>query len=268
LVREKPGSREPGWCVYTYEHEQAPELEVFCGGVNAKTPRAAAVWRQGHLLHFGFEPSPDRMTEAGRALLVNSISYIARFTEDRPIIRTRNAAGESARIFDRGAIDRWLKNPGRDKRYLESLLTRETYHALSPRSRAEIGVWYEEARGYLHADAGGRLATDDEARRYGPSPADVAFLIKAVGDLTVAGTTTAASAAARKLLDRYVSGEAAGGSPGRDGSAERWTAWLKENQPYLFFSDSAGYRWHLDPLAKKRGVPTADLRGPARASRR
>jgi hypothetical protein len=29
-----------------------------------------------------------------------------------------------------------------------------------------------------------------------------------------------------------------------------------------------GYRWYLDPLAKARGVPTARLRGPMRASRR
>ncbi len=269
LLREKPSGREPGWCVYTYEHEQAPELEVFCGGVNGKTPNAAAIWRQGHLLHFGFQPSPDRMTDAGRALLVNAISYIARFTEDRPIVRTRNAAGESARILDRAAIDRWLKNSQRDKRYLEWFLTKETYQTLAGKSRAEIGDWYKEARPYLYADANGRLAVDDEARKYGPSPADMAFLTKAIGDRDAAASTaTAASATAKKLLERYVSSELVSGGPGRDASAERWSAWLKENQRYLFFSDSGGYRWHLDPLAKKRGRPTAELRGPARATRR
>jgi hypothetical protein len=25
-----------GWCTYTYEHVQAPELEIVCGGINAK----------------------------------------------------------------------------------------------------------------------------------------------------------------------------------------------------------------------------------------
>jgi hypothetical protein len=110
---------------------------------------------------------------------------------------------------------------------------------------------------------------DDEARRYGPSPADVSFLTKAVGDLAAAGSTaTAATATARKLLDRYVASDPVKGSPAHDASAERWSNWLKENQPYLFFSDSGGYRWHLDPLAKKRRVPSANLRGPARATRR
>jgi hypothetical protein len=264
LVREKPSGREAGWCVYTYEHEQAPELEIICGGVNHKTPKAAAVFRQGNLLHFGFPPSPEQMTEAGRAMFINAICYIARFTDDRPIVRARSAAGEPMRILDRGAIDRWVKNPNRDKRYLQWFLTKETYELLFAKSREEIAVWYADARPYLFADAQGRLSVDEEARRYGPSPADAVFLAKAVADLgSAAAPGRDGSLAARKLLDRYVPE-----GPGRDAPAERWNAWLKENRPYLFFSDPGGYRWYLDPLAKRRGVPSADLRGPARATGR
>ena len=50
LAREPKKQRTPGWCTYTYEHEQAPELEVLCGGINSKTPHAGAVWRQGFLV--------------------------------------------------------------------------------------------------------------------------------------------------------------------------------------------------------------------------
>jgi hypothetical protein len=32
LVRSPNRLRMPGWCTYIYEHEQAPELEVLCGG--------------------------------------------------------------------------------------------------------------------------------------------------------------------------------------------------------------------------------------------
>jgi hypothetical protein len=64
------------------------------------------------------------------------------------------------------------------------------------------------------------------------------------------------------LLDRY-----APDGPGGRGSREEWTAWHLENQPYLFFSDTGGYRWYIDPLAKARKVPTAKLRGSDRASR-
>ena len=43
----------------------APEIEVFCGGINSKTATAAALWRQGNLLHYGFDLSPDEMNESG-----------------------------------------------------------------------------------------------------------------------------------------------------------------------------------------------------------
>jgi hypothetical protein len=260
LVREKADAREPGWCVYTYEHEQAPELEVICGGVNSKTPKAAAVWRQGNLLHFGFPPSPDRMTDAGRALFVNAICYIARFPDDRAMVRTRNAAGEGTRVFDRNVVDRWLKNPHRDTRYLEGYLAKTTTPG---KTREDIDAWYKEARPYLHADNNGRLLVDDEARRYGPSPADISFLTKAVGDLAAEGSSPSTVSTARTLLNRYVPD-----GPGRNAWGEQWGSWLKENQRYLFFSDAGGYRWYVDSLAKKRGLPTADLRGPARAVRR
>jgi hypothetical protein len=42
-------------------------------------------------------------------------------------------------------------------------------------------------------------------------------------------------------------------------------AWIKENRGYLFASDAGDYRWYIDPLAKRRGVGTKELRGPLRA---
>jgi hypothetical protein len=67
---------------------------------------------------------------------------------------------------------------------------------------------------------------------------------------------------ARRVLKRYVPD-----GPRSDASVKQWRAWWKENQPYSFFTDRGGYRWMIDPLAKKRAIPTAKLRGPARATR-
>ena len=52
--------------------------------------------------------------------------------------------------------------------------------------------------------------------------------------------------------------------PGEKAPAAEWARWVEKNWAYLFFSDTGGYRWYLDPLAQRRGVPTAELRGPAR----
>jgi hypothetical protein len=106
LARDPQAKVSPGWCTYTYEHSHAPELEVICGGVNSKTPWAGAVWRQGHLLHFGFDLAPSGMNDTGRALLVNAVAYIARFTEDRPIVRTPCVFVQRKRIVDRDYLAR------------------------------------------------------------------------------------------------------------------------------------------------------------------
>ena len=67
--------------------------------------------------------------------------------------------------------------------------------------------------------------------------------------------------AAIHLLARYAPADTA-----KLDSAAVWDQWYNENRPYLFFSDQGDYRWYVDPLAKKRGIPSKDLRGPARAS--
>jgi hypothetical protein len=256
LAREENRQRMPGWCTYTYEHESAPELEVLCGGINGKTPRAGAVWRQGHLLHFGFDLSPAEMNSDGQALLLNAIAYIARFTEDRPIVRTPCVFVQGRRIFDRGAVGRLLARGG-EVRELEYYVSKETFAGLKGQDRDAVAAWYKNARDYLHADAEGKLAVDDEARSLGVCPASPEFLNKTVAALADKMHATAA----RELLLRYVPD-----GPGRAADGGAWQKWLHANRNYLFFSDTGGYHWYVDPLARRRQVPTEKLRGPARAT--
>jgi hypothetical protein len=82
-----------GWSTHYFKFADMPEVEIFCGGINEQTPRSAAFWRQGNLLHFGFEQSPSELNETGRAMLVNAVVYISRFTEDRPIDVTPSVFG-------------------------------------------------------------------------------------------------------------------------------------------------------------------------------
>src|SRR5258708_30905261 len=91
LVRNQNQQWRAGWCTYPDGFETNPDIEVFCGGENEKMAAAAACWRQGNLLHFGFEQSPAEMNEAGQRLLLNCIAYISQFTEARPIPATPSA---------------------------------------------------------------------------------------------------------------------------------------------------------------------------------
>ena len=190
----------PGWCSYA-SRLQSPDVEILAGGINTKNPEAAGLWRQGHLLHFGFEPSPDQLNENGRALLLNSIAYIARFHEDQALIREPSpfaGGGSEARAVTEA-----------DEEFLGCKLEDEHFpaHCLD------------------------RLQSED-------------------------------SQVARRAAD-LISRAVRGGSSEWDVAA--WIEWLTEREQALFFSPSSGDRWCVDDLALKRGVPSAELRGPDRA---
>ena len=259
LVDGAADPSRPGWCTYAEDMAESPEVEVVCGGINSKTPSAAAVWRQGNLLHFGFEPDPDEMNEAGRALLVDAIAYIARFTEDRPIMRTPSPfAGRE--FLTRARIGRWM-NKG-DPAYwglLKSAFDRTTLDAAGVRTIEDFRAWFRRVRDVLRPDREGLLTVDAEARAAGLVPGRPEFFDRAVAALAAAG---ADSARARLLLARY-----APEGPGEHAQAPEWAAWWRSHRDYLFFGEVGGYRWYLDPRARRRGVPTARLRGQARASR-
>jgi len=251
LVKDQKGEHPSGWCTYTDAFD-SPETEVISGGVNGKTATAAAVWRQGHLLHFGFDLSPDEMNEAGQHLLVNCVDYIARFTDDRPITHAHG------RALSRAGADRATSKPEPDKFYVEWYFPPAIRKAGKVEDWARFKEWYKKHRPYLRADRAekGSFVLDEEAMKFGVAPASPEFLPAAIKALKGERAGLAAT-----LLRRY----APDGPSGTD--ADGWESWWGENGPYLFFSESGWYLWYVDPLAKKRGVPSASLRGPARASR-
>ncbi|SIO67223.1 hypothetical protein SAMN05444166_8285 [Singulisphaera sp. GP187] len=260
LVQDFVGQHNSGWCTYVEGPLESPDVEILCGGINDKTPTAAAIWRQGNLLHFGFDLSPAEMSDDGRALLVNSIAYIATFTEDRPIVRSPSPfAGPAPE--PRGRIDRILKREDLDTvMYLKGSVASSMLSAADPGKPAAYQIWYDGVRDFVHADENAKLCVDEEARVFGIPPNKPGFFDGMIAALQ--GPVKRAELA-RRLLVRYAPPE----GPGLTAPAAIWADWWKEHKAFLFFSDVGGYRWYLDPLAKRRGIPTAKLRGPARADR-
>lgn len=249
------GAGTPGWVVYGYTIEDGPEVEIFCSGDNSKMAEAAAVWRQGHLLHFGFEESPAQLNENGRKLLLNAIVYIARFTDDRPILDLKSP---QIRGFYRDprrlALD---LVPERLTRFEDAFAD----GVLPPLDEPDLEArraWFEQNVDRLRPDGWGKVGLDDDARRLDAPPADAGFFARVLAALDDEETRDAAIA----LLERSVAD-----GPGPGAGAEAWKAWHDEVGPFCFFSPVGGFRWHVDPLARRRGLPTASLRGAARASR-
>ena len=251
-----------GWGSYYYEFADVPEVEFFCGGVNEKTPRASALWRQGNLLHFGFEQSPAEMNDTGRAMLVNSTAYISRFTEDRPIDVTPSVFGAEPVSTTRrraGYFTDTTRFPGFRMDGLTNTFSSGALKSFNWRDRTAATAWFQEARPWLHPSPGNLLEVDEDAKSLGIPFNSPEFFPKIITAMCDRHT----KAKAASVLARY-----APEGPGPNASANAWQDWWEGNASYLFYSEMGCYRWYLDPLAKKRGIPTKDLRGLARADRR
>jgi hypothetical protein len=250
----------PGWCTHARQFGKYPDVEFLCGGVNHQTPTSAAIWRQGNLLHFGFEPSPADMSEIGQQLLLNAIAYISRFTEDRPIaINPSVFAGPVA--YSRSTVPFWLRNPHYPDDFVKGILAPEIWSMLSKQpDRAAMIKWADENSKFLYPDSAQKLAFDEDLKALGVAFNQPDFFAKAFTDLRSSDNTV--TIRALRLLKRYVPE-----GPKSD-AADAWEAWWKANQAYAFASDDADYRWYIDPLAKKRGVPSSKLRGPKRADQK
>jgi hypothetical protein len=255
LVENYKRDWRAGWCSYSYDFAQNPDVEFFCSGVNHKTPTAAALWRQGNLLHFGFEQSPAEMNETGQKLLLNAIAYISRFTQDRPIAVTPSVfAGAVAR--SRASVVRALKNQEYPLEWLKEDFSPDLWKRIPSMERNQMLEWAQQNSPYLRPDATQKLEPDTDLQALGTPFDKPEFFEKAIAGLRAGGKD---AERANRLLKRYVD------DGPRDAGVDKWSAWWNENKPYLFASDAGDYRWYIDPLAKHRGVPTSQLRGIARA---
>jgi hypothetical protein len=242
-----------GWSSHYYEFADLPEVEVFSGGINEQTPRSAAFWRQGNLLHFGFEQSPSEMNATGQAMLVNAIAYISHFTQDRPIDISPSVFGPEKIAISRNRVKNYFANYPRE---LTNVFTAETLAGFDWHNATNARAWFDSARPWLHPNANRQLEIDAAAKSLEAVFDSSEFFPKTIAALNDEKTRPAAEI----LLARYAPAETAGIA-----GADAWEKWWRENAPYVFYSELGGYRWYVDPLAKRRGIPTRDLRGPLRA---
>lgn len=244
-----------GWSTHYFEFADVPDVEVFSGGINEQTPRSAAFWRQGNLLHFGFEQSPAELNAAGRAMLVNAIVYISRFTEDRPIDVSPSVFGpEKIAVSRRRARSYFVNYP----REIPEIFTAAALAQFNWHDTNTAFAWFDSQRSWIHPNEQNLLEVDAEAKALNLIFDSPDFFPKAIAALRDEKTKSAAAA----VLSRYAP-EGAGASA----DADTWQKWWQENSPYLFYSELGGYHWYIDPLAKKRGVPCKELVGPLRATK-
>lgn len=259
-IEPRIGMSMRGWCTIAALLANAPEVEIFCGGINTKLPTHAGLWREGNLLHFGFEPSPRELNEAGRAMLINSIHYISRFSEDQPLGISRSTSNSSVPLVMRATADVLLARE-RTLEQLKLVFTDTVSEELNKKSVSERQAWFETEYAFLYSTMNERLEIDQDVKALKIGFEAPEFLPRLIRDLD--SNQESDRQHSMRLLTRYVD---AGGAAIT--TKNEWQHWYKENAPYLYFSETCGYHWMVDTLAKRRKTPTLELRGAARADLR
>lgn len=244
LVTDTEMRYDAGWASHGDLLEGSPEVEVMCGGINDQTPVSVAIWRQGNLTHFGFEQSPDEMNATGRDLLINTVCYAARFSEDRPIAITPSVFVDDNYPRTRSRVTRWVNGGNYEDKEMSLLFADPSIHTI-----AAAKAWLAENRNFARADAKGLLEVDPAAKR-------LSWTIGDAGGVENLIDRMEADPSIAPLLARYIPD-----GPGASASISSWRAWWKDHAAYAYFLDNGGYRFYLDSLAMKRGVPSATLRG-------
>jgi hypothetical protein len=225
----------PGWCSYRPQLSESPDIEILCGGLNSKAEDAAAIWRQGQVLHFGFDLSPSEMNGNGKALLVNAIVYIARFAGRQPILRAPSPlSGQGARA--RSALAAWLECEEQPLDWFTDAIDPAVLAGVDRTDRSALRAWFALHRAHLRPNAGGKLTIDRDVEQLGVAFDTREFFTTAIGSL---GNHALASAAGRALARFAPEG------PGATASGPAWQAWHEKHRTRLFFSDWGGYRWYV-----------------------
>ena len=248
----------PGWCSYVDRFGDAPDTEVMCGGINTKTPAAAAIWRQANILHFGFEEHPGELNATGKAILHNAIHYILKFDHTRPIAIAPSVFVTRIAIPRRSATVADLKQASYKLAYIEKRLPDGEKARLKQLGREDYVARFRKIMGHFGLDPQGKWEIDADLVALDVANDDLTMIERAAQALTRDSTRDRG----RRVLSRYVP---CGPDPAADSTV--WLAWLDEHRPYLFFSESGQYRWYVDRVAKERGIPSKALRGARRARR-
>src|SRR5262249_7682655 len=144
------------------------------------TPRASALWRQGNLLHFGFEQPPTKLNGTGRNMLINAIVYISHFTEDSPIDATPSVFGKDKISESRRRAKNSLKS---HSRWATNEITAATIASFNALDDEKAKAWIDENGSWLHPGLDRLIEIDQEAKSLDIPFDSPEFFSKAIASL-------------------------------------------------------------------------------------
>lgn len=232
--------------------EDSPDCERISGGVNSKGPYAVAIGRQANMLQWGFYAAPDRMTDSAKKAFLNAIVYMRQFDGQRPLVEKKAyarswleqqvaAVRNLPRLPDDANQRQQLqqRNPVDDRRrqYLASWFPARL--VADGLDADKLEQWRADNVEFLHSAGGTKILVDEDLQKLGLSNRKPEFLDWLVRELRADAPVELPLTLARRYL---------GDEHGRDAATA--LGFIEQNRPWLFFSDSGGYRWFVDINAR------------------
>lgn len=234
--------------------EDSPDCERISGGVNSKGPHALAIGRQANLLQWGFYGAPDRMTESSKRAFLNAIVWMRQFDGQVPLVKKQAQARTWLVQYIDSLADmkpEQLAQKGDNTlvAYLRKKLPAELVGDTV--DIAGLRAWYERNEEYFGpGKARYDIAVDPDLAALQLSNRKPDFLDWLVAKLTA----DPQDATALRLAARYL-----GNEHGKDAATA--LAWIAANRPFLFFTDTGGYRWMVDSNAQRAAKGAAATPG-------
>jgi hypothetical protein len=229
--------------------EDSPDCERISGGLNSKGPRAVAIGRQANLLSWGFYGAPDRMTESAKRVFLNTIVYMKRFDGHVPLVRKMSVGRSWLEQYIEALGGMTEEQLADDSERSYAAYLKKQFPAELVRDRvdpAKLRQWYDQNVEFLGpGDERRSFAVDQDLVAWGVGNRQAGFLDR----LLEAFAADPHDARALRLAERYL-----GKEHGKDAAAAR--RFIEAERPWLFFSDTGGYRWFVDVNAK-RGAAAA-----------
>lgn len=232
---------DPGLVSDPYGFDDSPDAEAISSGINSKGPEAVALGRHGNFFLWGFSAQPSDMTESGRNCFLNSICYIKKFDGQPPLVRKMSSGRRWSLVYAG-----YVKSYG-NQDFIKNLFPTDL--------RDEFGTdgdkylkYYQENLEYLHPGEHG-FEVDDDVKELGLSNRKIELLERCITMLE----NSDQAELARRVLKRYTTEDFS--------RPDQWRAWLEDNSDRLFFTDTGGYKFMVNPSADELAAKPATKKG-------
>lgn len=216
--------------------EETPDAERILGGINHKGPDYAAIARHGSFVMFGFHARPERLTDEGRRLYLNTLAYAV--AHKGTIVETLRLRPRRTDLLDMLTIFAHMYPADRRAAAVARHYAGEQIAPALLEDAAAAREWYTARAPFLHPlddgsnwDTQLQLTVDPECKELGVANDSPAFLDALAARLAA----NVEDRLARTLLARYV----------RDVAPADFGAWVARNRESLYFTEAGGWVWRV-----------------------